>query len=163
MTARPPRDLVRSPAELVPLIERELDRGHNAYRAVGALLLEAKQSLPHGRFKFWVRDHFADVSYRQASNYMRMAGAKSETRFTFREVKADPATRRSHYTAAMEQRRLEKLDDRDQLRELAYQIVVAGFRVCALKLHPDRPGGSVEKMALLTETRRRLLDHWTFQ
>jgi hypothetical protein len=81
MSAGSTRELVRSPDELLPLIRRELAQGTAHYREAGRLLLEAKKPLPHGAFKRWVQDHCA-VSYRQASNYMRMA-AKDETRFTW--------------------------------------------------------------------------------
>jgi hypothetical protein len=160
MSAGPTREVVRAPAELVPLIQRELAQCAAHYRAAGQLLLEAKRSLPHGRFKFWVRDHL-DVSYRQASRYTRMSATRG-TFDSFRDLEANPTTQRKVHPHEMDRIR-KRHDEADQMREEAYQLVTAGYRVRALKLHPDRPGGSVEAMARLNKVRARLLDHWVFQ
>jgi Protein of unknown function (DUF3102) len=163
------RSMVRPPAELAPLIRRELAQGTAHYREAGRLLLEAKKALPHGAFKRWVQDHCA-VSYRQASNSMRMA-AKDETRFTWEvNVNGDPATCHAHYHYTLRdvnadpttRRQIHPKRPRDEaeidrMRELAHMVITAGFRAVALKLHPDHAGGSVQAMALLNKAREGLV------
>src|SRR5262249_14199833 len=99
--------LVRTPKELVPLIQKlitnadklEVDarRQHKAAEAAydaavgdemdaqvtaagwraeaGRLMLEAKDSpaMKHGEFKPWLAKNFTTISYRTATNYMRLA------------------------------------------------------------------------------------------
>jgi hypothetical protein len=141
--------MVRQPAELVPLIRRELAQGAAHYRAAGQLLLEAKSSMPHGTFKRWVREH-CGVSYTQASRYMRLA-AKGSTHGTFRDLEADPTTRRQVHPKRRDEAEI------DRMREEAHALIAAGFRARAIKLHPDHAGGSVEAMARLNKVREGLV------
>jgi hypothetical protein len=62
----------RRPAELVPLIQAKLLAGVTAYREAGKLLLEAKESLDHGKWEAWLKKHFS-LTGSTARRYMAVA------------------------------------------------------------------------------------------
>jgi hypothetical protein len=49
-----------------------------------------------------------------------------------------------------------KLDEEEAIRKLALQIVDAGYRLLATRLHPDRRGGSHEAQRRLNAARTLL-------
>jgi hypothetical protein len=148
---KPQGVVVRTPQEVVPLIRRELEQGTEHYQAAGRLLLEAKAGLPHGAFKPWIREQFA-ISYKQASRYMRLA-AKGDMRVTFRDLEADPTTRRQ----VQQRKKARTPAETAQMREMAHLLITTGFRTLAARFHPDHPGGSVDAMARLNRVREGLM------
>jgi hypothetical protein len=147
----------RAPAVLVPLIRHEHERGMEHYRNVGELLLEAKPGLPHGQFTKWIHANF-DFSYEMAKLYMR--ATKGERVPFLRDVKRDRATRRKAYTppAKASPTRHVPSEEKAGVREMGRDLIDAGFRALAVKMHPDKSGGSVQKMTQLTRARDVLIE-----
>jgi Protein of unknown function (DUF3102) len=159
VATRPAGAPVRPPSLLVPIIHQQLDAAteHAEHatahqRAVGQLLLEAKASLPHGMFKRWIAQHFP-LSYREATRYMRLASAKVPRVTPLRRAASDPATRRQVQT----HRPRRESGGSDAIRVMARDVIDAGYRVVAARVHPDKPGGSDELMKRLNRTREVLV------
>jgi Protein of unknown function (DUF3102) len=138
--------LARTTSELVPLIRRELSVGAESYRTAGALLLEAKAALPHGRFKAWIADNFT-LSYSSAKAYMRLAASKGQTSSLL--ATGDPSTRRNARRAVPAPSSDATTPER---AALAVEMLNLGFKQLAMKTHPD-VGGSHEQMAAMAAAR----------
>ncbi len=165
---------------LVPLIKQDISEGDKAaeragmpyYRAAGEKLLEAKEQVPHGEWLKWLEQNF-EQSRNRAALYMRLATKwvagdpppaatisqfHAPNRTPCHEAKWVGATRNvlagiSHdqFVAQMENKREEK-----KLRQqMALELIDAGFKMMAIKLHPDK-GGSDEAMRRLTEVHKEL-------
>jgi len=181
-TPPPNRDrepLVRPLRELVPLIDDELKAAYQAgiahYRAAGALLLEAKAQLRHGEFQPWLKRHFA-LSARSARDYMRLAEETashdnngsalpfSSLRDYLRQAAAArPVADSTPIWSVIEleaqrQDLARREEERRLRRRLALDVIDAGYRVVAQRLHPDR-GGSSGEMARLNDVRALLKRH----
>jgi hypothetical protein len=159
----PPHDLVKEQTQLarplrvlVPLIKRELEAGHSAsaehYRAVGAMLIEAKQrvrgELGHGNWGAWLDRNFS-LSQSTASIYMRFANQNNSALqfWTFRSIQQRPDRPRR------KRRALLSPEEKRQIRTIAREVVDAGYHAVAKKLHPDLPGGSTKQMQGLNQAR----------
>jgi hypothetical protein len=148
----------RAPAVLVPLIRHEHERGMEHYRNVGALLLEAKPGLPHGQFQKWIHTNF-DFSYNSATVYMR--STKIQRAGSLRDITRDSATRRqTHRPARAKALPTSHVPNQEKasVREMGRDLIDAGFRALAVKMHPDKSGGSVQKMTQLTRARDVLIE-----
>jgi hypothetical protein len=167
---------------LIPLIQGELQRGDDAglnhYAKAGEMLNEAKGQVGHGGWTKWLSKNF-DLSDRQAQRYMRMARHRNEirhgaaeTQFTSlrhlegdRERDREARQSKQHQAFKKVMRDIDRdefvqqrqtLDDEIKLhRELAEELIDAGYRALATKLHPDR-GGSKEAMTRLSRVRDEL-------
>jgi hypothetical protein len=167
---------------LIPLIQSELQQGNNAghdhYRQAGAMLNEAKEQVPHGRWGTWLSKNFG-LSPRTAQDYMRWArehdqmrgGAAHLPHTSMRQFTGHTKRDRERYGSTQQQQFRRVLRDvaRDDFvqerqaredeiklhRELAEELVDIGYRALATKLHPDR-GGSQIAMTRLNRVRDEL-------
>ena len=164
---------------LASLIKEDIANGDAAaqragvpyYRAAGEKLLEAKAQVPHGEWMNWVSQNF-ELSFRRASVYMDLASkfaARSELPKTIseferpnREVGHRPtwhAPVRNILEGISHEQFIAQIDnkinERKLRKQMALQLIDAGFKMLALKLHPDK-GGSDEAMFRLTEVYKEL-------
>ena len=164
---------------LVSLIKEDLANGDAAaeragmpyYRAAGEKLLEAKAQVPYGEWMDWVEKNFR-LSQRSANSYMKLASqfaARSELPKTIsefehpnREVGHRPkwhAPVKNIFEGISHEQFIAQIDNKmneKKLRkQMALELIEAGFKMLALKLHPDK-GGSDEAMRRLTEVYREL-------
>jgi hypothetical protein len=165
---------------LIPLIQSELQQGNEAardhYRLAGEMLIEAKDQVTYGSWQQWLTKNF-DLSKTTANVYMRWArehldegpvqprprsmyemtggterdreNRQSKQQQEFRRVLRDVA--RDDFV----QERQARDQEVDLHRELAQDLIDAGYRALATKLHPDR-GGSKDAMARLNRVRDEL-------
>jgi hypothetical protein len=56
----------------------------------------------------------------------------------------------------MAQQKQAKVDESKLMHELAMKLIDIGYKVLAMKLHPDRRGGSREAMERLNKVRKIL-------
>jgi hypothetical protein len=173
--------------ELIPLIQEDLQKAHDAadragepyYRAAGEKLLEAKAQLPHGEFREWTRRHFK-VSDGRITYWMKLARENASAE-TFSTVSAMRRATEPSYgprpsfqswnepvrkiidrvdteTLNLAREDLKRSEERDAQRALALQLIDIGYKVLARTLHPDK-GGSRDAMARLNAVRDRLKTH----
>jgi Protein of unknown function (DUF3102) len=177
-----PQTISRPLKVLVPLIQGELQLGHEAgydhYVKAGEMLIEARGQVAKGRWTRWLTENF-ELSSRTAGAYIgwaehhdEVARGASGTKFqSMREMRGDTERQREQ-RQSKQQRAFRKAmhdvarDDfvqarqtRDEeaklLRELAVELIDIGFRALATRLHPDR-GGSQTAMARLNRVRDEL-------
>ena len=167
---------------LIPLIQSELQQGNEAardhYRIAGEMLIEAKDQVGLGGWGRWLTKNF-DLSSSTASIYMRLArhyreagrGSPDLPYRSLNEMRGGTERAREDRQSKQQQdfRRVlrdiarddfvqerQSRDDEVRLhRELAEELVDAGYRALATKLHPDR-GGSKDAMARLNRVRDEL-------
>ena len=158
---------------LIPFIQAELQAGDSAglehYRRAGEGLLEARDQVEQYRWGTWLSKNF-ELSRTTAWRYMRLA-----ERYESGDV-ADPATSLSQASghvskhpgrtafravaaAAREidrelfgQERQTRNDEVQLHREIALELINAGYRVLATRFHPDQ-GGSKDAMRRLNRVR----------
>jgi len=173
------RKVARPLKALIPLIQGELQQGNSAgqehYMRAGQMLIEAKGQVAHGTWGRWLTKNF-DLSDRQAQRYMRWAREQDEIRHGVADVghrslrQLDGNTEREREQRKSPQQEAFKRVLRDMARDdfvqerqarddevklhrdLAEDLIDAGYRALATKLHPDR-GGSKEAMARLNTVR----------
>lgn len=176
------RPVARPLKVLVPLIQGELQMGNNAgrehYRRAGEMLIEAKDQLARGAWGKWLSKNF-ELHADTARLYMRWARAHEETRSggpempygSLRQLRGETARAREERQSKQQQafrralrdvarddfvQEKQARDDEIQLhRKLAEDLVEAGYRALATKLHPDR-GGDKEAMTRLNRVRDEL-------
>ncbi len=171
---QPGYEVARSLTVLAPLIKEEIEAGNAAgvehYRRAGEMLIEAKAQCQHGEWKDWIARNFSKqcgLSYSTAKNYMKLAEKAAEQKdsalpfSSIREaVNPAPSGKTEQEFARVEERcaqtRRENEAKNKLKMEMANQVNAAGFLAMAVKLHPDKPSGSTEAMALLNEVRRFL-------
>ena len=161
---------------LVPLIQHELSAGDQAglehYRRAGEMLNEARAQVAAFKWNAWLKKNFA-LSDDMARRYMRYAELPEERRgaaATLTEALGEPSrdTRRfvgawkpvGHITKHVDIDRLaqerQTIETEVRLhRELADELIVAGYRALATRLHPDQ-GGSKDAMRRLNRVRDEL-------
>jgi hypothetical protein len=171
------RTIARPLKTLIPTIQSGLqqgnDAGHDHYRRAGEMLIEAKDLVGHGGWTRWLNRNF-DLGTRMASTCMRWArehyqigNAVSEVPYgSLLDMTGATERDRNHAKAEQTFRRLlrdiarddfvQEKQDRDAevklYRDPAADIIDAGYRVVAKKLHPDR-GGSQDVMVRLNHVR----------
>jgi hypothetical protein len=175
------RSIARPLKALIPMIQGEIQLGNSAgrehYRRAGEMLIEAKDQVPHGRWGTWLTKNF-DLSPQTARVYMQWARIHDENARGAREMPASLRSMRGDADREREQRQSKQQQEfrrvlrdvaRDDFvqerqrqdeeirlhRELAEELITAGYRALATKLHPDR-GGSKEAMTRLTRVRDEL-------
>jgi hypothetical protein len=183
MTAQPAgRQVARPLKVLIPMIQSELQQGNDAgqdhYRQAGQMLIEAKDQLAHGAWGRWLTKNF-DLHPTTARVYMRWARMHAENEpagldmpyISMREMRGETERVREE-RGSKQQRDFRRVlrdvarddfvqerqtrDDEIQLhRKIAEDLVDAGYRALATRLHPDR-GGSKEAMARLNRVRDEL-------
>lgn len=165
---------------LIPLIKEEIQLGDDAglvhYIRAGGMLLEAKTQMPHGKFNYWSTTTFKRTKATLAV-WMKLA-TKSSAGITFEtlsELRGDmrkpgrppvwhePIKKIFHkIDIERGQRFLKHFESQAKeeklVRELARQLIDAGYKVLAIKLHPDK-GGSQEGMQRLNEAKKLLLKY----
>jgi hypothetical protein len=165
---------------LIPLIQSELQHGNSAghehYTRAGEMLIEAKKQVADGGWGRWLTKNF-DLSQVTAQRYMRWARQQqmrhgvTEAPASMREMIGETERRRDERQSKQQQafRRVlrdvaadtfvqERQNDDNEIRlhrELAEQLVDAGYRALATRLHPDR-GGSKDAMMRLNRVRDEL-------
>lgn len=166
---------------LIPLIQGELQMGNNAgrehYRLAGEMLNEAKDQIAHGAWGKWLSKNF-ELSAITAQRYMRWARLHDEIRpagtempVSLREMRGETDRAREARQSKQHQAFRKALRDvaRDEFaqerqsydeeirlhREMAEDLVDAGYKALATKLHPDR-GGSPKAMTRLNRVREEL-------
>lgn len=166
VSAMPEQQLARPLRVLTPLITADLEKAKEAavpyYRAAGEKLWEAKRQLEHGQFEKWIKRNF-DISPRTARYYMSLAHYMAQIG-TAEPISSMNDFRRRHLgedrpiidTEAMREADLKRAEVRELQRKLALQVIDAGYKIFAAKLHPDKAGGSKEAMANLNVVRDRL-------
>ena len=176
------RKVARPLKVLIPMIQSELQQGNAAgqehYRIAGQMLIEAQDQVGYGQWTNWLTKNF-DLSSRPASSYMRWArehdkigrGSSgvpyrslnemlggTERRREDRQSKQQQDFRRVLRDVARDdfvQERQARDQEVDLHRELAQDLIDAGYRALATKLHPDR-GGSKDAMSRLNRVRDEL-------
>jgi len=176
------RKIARPLKTLIPMIQSELQQGnsagHDHYRRAGEMLIEAKDQVGYGSWTKWLAKNF-DLSRHTASTYMRWArehddlgNGVSQPRYTSMRDMTGAAEHQREQRRSPQQQAFKRVlhevarDDfvqerqaRDQEiqlhRELAEQLIDAGYRALATKLHPDR-GGSKDAMTRLNRVRDEL-------
>jgi hypothetical protein len=185
------REAVARPLRiLVPLIQADLQDGRDAaqragmpyYQAAGEKMLEARPQIPVGDFQSWVERNF-NISYRQASNYMRLAQAHPSTGSALPVETLSEFIRHTNpnynrptppldwygpvnkivdrvdtETLNLKREELKRVEEHDAQRTLALQLIDIGYKVLARTLHPDK-GGSRDAMTRLNAVRDRLKQH----
>lgn len=178
IATRQSRAVSRPLKVLIPLIQSELQQGNDAgqthYRRAGEMLIEAKDQVAHGAWGTWLTKNF-DLSRNTASVYMRWArlqnDSASNTFASMRQMTGAADHQRAERRSAQHQafkkvlrdinrdtfvQERQKTDDEIKLhRDLAEELIDAGYRALATKLHPDR-GGSKDAMARLNRVRDEL-------
>lgn len=172
--------VARPPKVLVPLIKQDLRDAKEAadqaglpyYIAAGEKLIEAKAGVAVMDWLDWLKRNF-HLSRFTAAAYMRAARnvERGATFATLSEAHGD--MRPTHPTPWKErvQEVLNRVDlesfnlqardislakDRKLERELALQLIDIGYKVLAVKMHPDKSNGSHEAMRRLNKVRARL-------
>jgi hypothetical protein len=178
------RKIARPLKVLVPLIQSELHKGNTAgrehYCNAGNMLIEAKESeqVPVRGWSRWLGKNF-DLSQRRAQELMQWAreaqkrGGSAHMPDSMAAFTGHTERRREDRQSKQQQAYREALRDvfshRDEFaqerqareqevrlhRELAEQLVDAGYRALATRFHPDR-GGSKDAMARLNRVRDEL-------
>ena len=162
---------------LVPLIKEELEAGDSAglehYRRAGEMLLEARNQVEQYRWGTWLSQNF-ELSRVTATRYMRLAErirenpdvSRKDTSLHAALGYADPNQNRAAWrkvaASAREinrelfgQERQTRDDEVRLHREMAEELIDAGYRVLATRLHPDK-GGSTAAMKRLNRVREDL-------
>jgi hypothetical protein len=167
---------------LIPLIQDDLAQGDRAgmeyYADAGDKLIEAKSQVSFGHWGAWLSKNFERTG-RQAQIYMQLARARAEhaekrTGSSFlpqslnefrgnAERERQQAKREKPLKAVLDSvepdwyaQEKQTRDDEVRLhREIALQLVDAGYKALATRLHPDH-GGSKEAMARLNRVRDEL-------
>ena len=162
---------------LVPLIKEELEAGDSAglehYRQAGEMLLEARNQVEQYRWGTWLSQNF-ELSRVTATRYMRLAErirenpdvSRKDTSLHAALGYADPNQNRAAWrkvaASAREinrelfgQERQTRDDEVRLHREMAEELIDAGYRVLATRLHPDK-GGSTAAMKRLNRVREDL-------
>ena len=158
---------------LIPLIQQELQDGDRAglehYRRAGELLLEARDAVAPFKWGAWLSQNFA-LSRPTAYRYMKLAEVQegrlgAETTITGAIGESSRDSRRfsggwqpiKEFTAKIDTDRLaqerQTIETEVRLhRELALELITAGYRALATRLHPDQ-GGSRDAMRRLNRVR----------
>jgi hypothetical protein len=179
VSVREPKAMLRPLKVLVSLIKEDIANGDTAaqragvpyYRAAGEKLLEAQAQIPKGQFDKWLEQTFS-LSLRTAHRYIQLA-RQSVTRDTLPKTLSEivsphqEAGHKVHWHAPVKnifegishEQFIAQIDDKmneKKLRkQMALELIDAGFKMLALKLHPDK-GGSDEAMRRLTEVYQEL-------
>ena len=176
------KQVLRPIKTLATMIRSYLDAGDRAtrdslesYRKAGEILIEAKSQLERGEWRDWLRDNF-NRSASQANRYMKLATEMAKGK-SYRNIEDMRHSTVRHKKGGIPEaiRKIMAGIDVDVegmsaperpdtapsevglMRTLAKQIIDSGFKVLALKLHPDK-GGSDEAMRRLNHV-RELLTH----
>lgn len=176
-------EIARPLKVLIPLIQSELQQGNDAardhYRLAGEMLIEAKEQIAHGGWSRWLIKNF-DLSQATAGIYMRWARLHLQNESgahnlpsSMRQMRGDSERQREDRRSAQNQRfkrvLRDVMKDRDTFvqerqarddeiklhRELAEELIDAGYHALAKVLHPDR-GGAKEAMTRLNRVRDEL-------
>lgn len=179
VSVREPKAMLRPLKVLVSLIKEDITNGDAAaqragmpyYRAAGEKLLEAKAQVPRGEWMNWLSQNF-ELHYNQANVYMNLASkftARSELPRTISEFETphrEPGHKpqwhapvknifegisHEQFIAQIDN----KMNEKKLRKQMALELIDAGFKMLALKLHPDK-GGSDEAMRRLTEVYQEL-------
>ncbi len=172
------RQVSRPLKVLIPLIQDELQQGNTAgrmhYTRAGEMLMEAREQVPRGSWGRWLNDNF-ELSRSTAYSYMQWAEALSrpstQTPSSLNELRGGTDRRREERGSTQQQafRKMMRDMPRDEFakerqaredevqlhRDLAEELIDAGYRALATKLHPDR-GGSKDAMRRLNVVRDEL-------
>jgi hypothetical protein len=178
MQTQATRQIARPLKALIPLIQSELQQGDTAgrehYANAGNMLIEAKGQVGHGRWSTWLTKNF-DLSQRTAGTYMRWArlqnGSESFQYGSMRQMTGASERQREERRSKQHQDFKRAMRDvaRDEFvqekqtidaeiklhRELAAELIDAGYRALATRLHPDR-GGTKIAMTRLNRVRDEL-------
>jgi hypothetical protein len=173
------RKVARPLKALIPLIQSELQQGNSAghehYMRAGQMLIEAKEQVGYGGWNRWLTKNF-DMDKTTAQRYMRWAREHDQMRTggpqvpyaSLREMRGATERQREERQSPQQQafkrvlrdiarddfiQERQTRDDEVKLhRDLAEELIDAGYRALATKLHPDR-GGSKDAMARLNRVR----------
>ena len=173
------RQVARPLKVLIPLIQSELQQGNIAgreyYTRAGVMLIEARESeqVRHGHWGPWLANNF-NLDRRRAGEYMAWARAQMSggaghssmrefTGHTERDRERRQSTQQEAFRKMMREmprdefaKERQAREDEVQLhRDLAEELIDAGYRALATKLHPDR-GGSKDAMRRLNVVRDEL-------
>jgi hypothetical protein len=147
-------------------------------REIGELLLEARDQLAHGQWSPWLKKNF-QWSQSTATRYMQLGEIRRPTNLkntTFADIirehvnpNYDKRTRgvepewKEWVKAQVKQAKRIDVETATSRREheeiigrMCNRIVNIGYKVLAVELHPDKQGGSDEKMKCLNEARETL-------
>jgi hypothetical protein len=165
--ARPLKTLATMVSGYLDAGDKSTKQSLESYCKAGELLMEAKSQIGGGKeWRDWLRDNF-NRSFSQASRYMRLAEAVARgERYRNIEGKKKTTVRKRGIPEAI-RRIMDGIDvDMDSItdkslpdnavlaveRVLMRSVIDAGYRVLAVKLHPDK-GGSTEAMRRLNHVR----------
>jgi hypothetical protein len=169
---KPDKQVARPLQVLAPLIRKDLEEGKEAaqraglpyYRAAGEKMLEAKAQVAHGEFQDWIKRNFK-ISPRTARHYMDLAAATqngnafpfSSLRDSIREIRDARSPHQEPIDFAELRQEQAKREQESELQrklqhKLALELISAGYKALALKLHPDKDG-SDEAMKRLNHVR----------
>lgn len=178
------RKIARPLKTLIPMIQSELqqgnDAGHEHYRRVGQMLIEAQDQVTPGGWTTWLTKNF-DLSRSTAGVYMRWAreydalgrGSTQPRYQSMNEMRGGTERAREERQSKQHQnfRRVlrdvtrdqevftqerQRVDEEIQIcRKLAIKMIDLGFHALAKTLHPDR-GGEKEAMTRLNRIRDEL-------
>lgn len=172
LARRAPTTIARPLKTLVPQIQHELRAGDEAglehYRRAGEMLLEAREQVAAHKWAPWLSKNFA-LSKTTAWRYMRLVTHGDDEATTIEAALGYDTARHARQTAQQRirdvtsrldteelgQRRQSRDDERDLHRQLALDLIDAGYRALAPKLHPDI-AGSNRAMARLNRVRDEL-------
>ncbi len=171
----PGRAIGRTLKVLVPLIQEELESANSAglehYRRAGIMLIEAREQVAAFKWGRWLSANF-ELSRTSAFRYIKLAQMAEDPEDVSRKDTnlhralgyKDPNAARSEWRrladkarrAAKEGFKQERQDQHAETRlsrELLLETFDLGFRAMAMRLHPDKRGGSKEAMARLNRLR----------
>jgi hypothetical protein len=166
---------------LVPLIKQDLHDAKEAadqagipyYIAAGEKLIEAKSQLNAMSWGDWLSRNF-HLSQSTSIRYMRLARTKGardqfETisefvepnrhpghRPSWTEPVADSLKRLKIESFNLRERDISRAQERKLERELGLNLIDIGYKVLAVKMHPDKTNGSADAMRRLNRVRARL-------
>jgi Protein of unknown function (DUF3102) len=161
---------------LVPLIKEDLEKGREAaeragmpyYKAAGEKMVEAKQQISHGEFQRWIKDNF-NLSKTTAHRYMSLAEATQKfpqgnfssmkdfrRRYLGEDTRANGYVHQDSKRSAVALELAKNAEEREARYRLALQLIDVGYKTLAVKLHPDKEGGSQEAMTRLNHVRNGL-------
>jgi hypothetical protein len=169
------KQVLRPLKTLATMIRGFLDAGDRAtrdslesYRKAGEVLIEAKSRLERGEWRDWLRDNF-NRSHSQANRYMKLAEEMAKGK-SFRNIEDFRHSTTRHKKGGipaairrimagidvdvegLSSKEIPDTEEQGLMRSLMKQIIDSGYRVLALKLHPDK-GGSDEAMRRLNNVR----------
>jgi hypothetical protein len=152
------------------------------YRRLGELFIQFRMTFPKGNkgdkeFAKACRENFPGIKDPQRNEYiayrkrLKRASTAAEVdlpplrRTTRKPGYASGYTKDRYKTIVDEQvedvkafERQPEIDESEAIQEVAQLIITTGFKVLAVKMHPDKDGGSNEAMRRLNKAKKLLQD-----